>query len=135
MLHLNARLSLNVRDSVLPFRCAQTLVTGLVRPLELHVSGRARTHENSDPVLDRISLSKWPVAVGLGKFMRIQILSCRFTPANQEEMVCPQRCRVGPSHRAVNHHGPGDPENTNRITKGEMVAVLIHQNVRQAGTE
>lgn len=90
MLHLNACLGFDVRDSVLPFCCAQALVTGFIGALELHVSGWARSHKNSDPVLDGVSLSKWPVSVHLDKFMRIQILSCGLTPANQEEMVYPK---------------------------------------------
>ena len=90
MLHLNACLGFDVWDSVLPFRCGQALVTRFVGALELHVSGWARSHENSNPVFDGVSLSKWSVSVCFDKFMRIQILSGGLTPANQEEMVYPK---------------------------------------------
>lgn len=90
MLHFNAGLSLDIWDSVLALDCVQTLVAGLVGPLEFHVRRRTRSHENSQPVLDGIALSKRTVAVGFHEFVRIQIFSRCLAPANQEEVIYPE---------------------------------------------
>lgn len=135
MLHFNAGLSLDIWSSMLALNGSQTLVTRLVGPFELHVRGRARSHEDRQPVLEGVALGERAVAVGLDEFMRVQVFSRCLAPTNQEEVVDPERRGIRPSQSTVNDHCPGDTQDIDCFAKGEIVARLVYQDVRQAGTK
>lgn len=69
----------------------KALVPFFVLLLETEVSWGLRSGQNSDPVLDEISLSERSMSFGRGKPSRGEILSGCFAFAGKQKMIHPQR--------------------------------------------
>lgn len=89
ILHLNPGLRLDVAWKILALLHSVALVSFLIGTLELHVRGRARSAQHSDPVSQDVALGKRPMTVLLLELVGVEVLSCGLTTAHQEQMVRP----------------------------------------------
>ena len=73
------------------------------------------------------------VAIFLEKFVRIEILSCRFSPGDKEKMISHQGRRICSTKNTVDHHGEGHTEMAYRHAKGYVLAIHINQDLCETG--
>lgn len=89
ILHLNSCLRLDVAWKILALLHSVALVSFLIGTLELHVRGRARSAQHSNPVSQDVALGERSMTVLLLELVRVEILPRGLPTAHQEQMVCP----------------------------------------------
>jgi hypothetical protein len=114
---------------------SKALVPIFVFALETHVCWRSWPGEHHHPILEYITLGKRAVAVLLEELLRIEIFSRRFSPTNEEEMISHQGCRIWSRENTVDHHGERHPEMAYRCAEGDVLAILINQNLSKTRGE
>lgn len=80
-------------------------------------------------------LAERSVAVLLLELMAVQVLSCCFTPAHEEEMVSPQTQRICEDYERIHAHGSWDAPNIKSVCKVGVVPVHPNEDVSKTGGE
>lgn len=67
--------------------------------------------------------------------MRVEIFSCGFAAAHEEEMVYHECRRVRSAKNAIDHHGERSAKMRNGLAERDVLTMHVHENLRQTGAE
>lgn len=136
LLHLKAAvLCLDVISSLVHLESCESLVTFDMRVLKLEVTGSSRLSKDSNQVPESTALCEGAVSVFLLKLAGVQVFSCCFTSAHQEDMIDCQSGRVRSCKAAIYDHGKGKTPLIDGFTKSDTFHHHIAKDMSKTSRE